>query len=128
MVTVRWVVRWWRALYSLIRKLGAFSLVVILLFPVCATADDFHTCTLRRFSLSAHPFQFSPTASDDHVDHPECLACQWQVIADAPLRVILLQTVAPTSCSERSEHTVPLPLRIHAVRQDRAPPPSLSFS
>ena len=121
MVTVRWVEKRWRALYRLIRKLGALSLVVILLFPVCSTADDFHTCTLHRFPFSSHPFQFSPTADNEQVDHPECLACQWQVIADAPLLAILLHTVFPTYRPGRSEQTDPLPLRIHTVRQETRP-------
>jgi hypothetical protein len=74
--------------------------------PVCSTADDFHTCELRHVPLVSHPFQVFPTTGDDQGDHPECLACQWQVIADVSLLVMPLQTVFPTSrsgCKEQMD-------------------------
>ena len=123
-VTVGWLLTWWRMLHRFARKIRAVSLVALLLLPICSTADDFHTCALHRFPSSLHRVQFSLTAGDNQADHPQCVACQWQVVADAKPTVVTSHTVLSSLSSCTIEQPFPPPLHLHTSWQERAPPHS----
>ena len=127
-VTGGWLLTRWRTLHRLARKIGTVSLVALLLLPVCSITDDFLTCALQRFPSSLHPVQFSLTVGDDQADHPEGVACQWQVTADARPTVILFHTVLSLPYSWTIEQHFPPPRHLHTSWQERAPPHSLFFS
>ena len=125
-VIVGWLLTRWRTLYHPARKIGVCSLIAFVLLPVCSTADDFHTCTLHRLSFLPHSVQFFLAASREQLDRMECLACQWQVVADA------IPAVRPPRIEFQSLHSFiiepenPPFAHTHTPWQDRAPPILLS--
>jgi hypothetical protein len=122
-----WMSSLWRRLNHFAQKIAALSLIVLLLCPVCSTADDFHTCTLHSFPSAPHLLQLSLGPNDDQTDQAECLACQWRTVSD------VIHVVRPFPAERHSLHSLTIERennsRSHAlsVRQDRAPPSIVCF-
>src|SRR5262245_52632360 len=125
-VIVGWLVKQRRTLHRLARKVGVCSLIAVMLYAVCSTADDFHTCTLHRPSFTSHSLQFSSAASDDQFDRTECLARQWRVVSNAVSAVELPGALQLLHLVIIEPENSPL-FHIHTSWQDRAPPFSVSF-
>jgi len=127
-VTVGWLLIRWQTLLRFAGKIRAVGLMVLLLFPACLIANDSHACALHRFPSSDSVY-FSPIIGDDQADHPECLACQWKVIADAETPIL----TPPKSLLSLPSWTIeehPRPLYLYLSCQERAPPifpPTLLF-
>lgn len=115
----------WQATSDFARKGTALGLVSLVLLPGISTADDFHTCALRRFAAKSHLPQFYELNSDDNSGQAPCLACYWQSVTDPAYQVGQLWVEFHPFCSlPVVQHVAPQP-GTHPVRHGRAPPSSI---
>lgn len=111
------------------RYAALFSLLslMLLLFPILSTADDFHVCQLsliRQASpIQAEHYILRSSHSSQSKDEDICLACSWMTVEGTMPTALVTLPVLHARTEDLAPQQLPFPLiQTDSSKPERAPP------